>query len=89
MLITKSQAYELELLETAAAGLDVKRNREELAALLDELVDQLAARAARGGDRRRLLRAAELVKTLRGAAMLNVNSGQIAGWLCAGMFTTM
>ena len=76
-------------METAAAVLDVKRNREELAALLDELTDQLAARAARGGDRRRLLRAAELVKTLRGAAMLNVNSGQIAGWLCAGMFTTM
>ncbi len=83
------KAGELELLETAAAVLDVKRNREELAALLDELTDQLAPRAARGGDRRRLLRAAELVKTLRGAAMLNVNSGQIAGWLCAGMFTTM
>ena len=64
------KAGELELLETAAAVLDVKRNREELAALLDELADQLAARAARGGDRRRLLRAAELVKTLRGAAML-------------------
>lgn len=83
------KAGELELLETAAPVLDVKRSREELAALLDELADQLAARAARGGDRRRLLRAAELVKTLRGAAMLNVNSGQIAGWLCAGMFTTM
>ena len=39
-----------------------------------------------GGDRRRLLRAAELVKTLRGAAMLNVNAGQLAGWLCAGMY---
>lgn len=83
------KAGELELLETAAAVLDVKRSREELTALLDELADQLAARAARDGDRRRLLRAAELVKMLRGAAMLNVNSGQIAGWLCAGMFTTM
>lgn len=83
------KAGELELLETAAAVLDVKRSREELTALLDELADQLAARAARDGDRRRLLRAAELVKTLRGAAMLNVNSGQIAGWLCAGMFATM
>ena len=30
--------------------------------------------------------AAELVKTLRGAAMLNVNAGQLAGWLCAGMY---
>ena len=83
------KAGELELLETAAAVLDVKRSREELTALLDELADQLAARAARDGDRRRLLRAAELVKTLQGAAMLNVNGGQIAGWLCAGMFTAM
>lgn len=77
---------ELELLETAVAVLDVKGRREELTALLDELTDQLTARAVRSGDRRRLLRAAELVKKLRGAAMLNVNSGQIAGWLCAGMF---
>lgn len=82
-------AGEPELLETAAAVLDVKRGREELAALLDELADQLAGRAGSGGDRRRLLRAAELVKTLRGAAMLNVNGGQIAGWLCAGMFETL
>ena len=80
---------ELELLETSVAVLDAKRGREELAALLDELADQLTARATRGGDRRRLLRAAELVKKLRGAAMLNVNGGQIAGWLCAGMFGTL
>ena len=80
---------ELELLETSVAVLDAKRSREELAALLDELADRLAARAAGGGDRRRLLWAAELVKKLRGAAMLNVNGGQIAGWLCAGMFGTL
>ena len=79
------RAGELELLE-AAMVLDGKRSREELAALLDAVADQLAARAAAGGDRRRLLRAAELVKTLRGAAMLNVNAGQLAGWLCAGMY---
>ena len=79
------RAGELELLE-AAMALDGKRSREELAALLDAVADQLAARAAAGGDRRRLLRAAELVKTLRGAAMLNVNAGQLAGWLCAGMY---
>ena len=78
-------AGELELLEEAMV-LDGKRSREELAALLDAVADQLAARAAAGGDRRRLLRAAELVKTLRGAAMLNVNAGQLAGWLCAGMY---
>ena len=79
------RAGELELLEEAMV-LDGKRSREELAALLDAVADQLAARAAAGGDRRHLLRAAELVKTLRGAAMLNVNAGQLAGWLCAGMY---
>lgn len=79
------RAGELELLEEAMV-LDGKRSREELAALLDAVAEQLAARAAAGGDRRRLLRAAELVKTLRGAAMLNVNAGQLAGWLCAGMY---
>ena len=83
------KAGEPELLETSVAVLDAKRSREELAALLDELADRLAARAAGGGDRRRLLRAAELVRKLRGAAMLNVNGGQIAGWLCAGMFETL
>ena len=81
-------AGELELLE-AAMALDGKRGREDLSALLDELVSELAGRAAAGGDRRRLLRAAELVKTLREAAKLNVNGGQLAGWLCAGMFEAL
>lgn len=80
------RAGEAELLETALSVLEARRGREELSALLDELADRLTARAARGGDQRRLLRAAELVKRLRGAAMLNVNGGQLAGWLCAGMF---
>ena len=78
-------AGELELLE-AATALDGKRSREELSALLDELVSELSDRAAAGGDRKRLLRAAELVKDLRTAARLNVNGGQLAGWLCAGMY---
>lgn len=79
------RAGELELLE-AAMALDGKRGREDLSALLDELVSELADRASAGGDRRRLLRAAELVKSLRAAAKLNVNGGQLAGWLCAGMY---
>ena len=29
----------------------------------------------------------ELVSTLRQAAKLNANPGQLAGWLCAGMFS--
>ena len=63
-----------------------KAPREELAPLLDELEVQLGRMAALGGDRRRLVRGAELVRTLRGAQRLNVSPGQLAGWLCAGMF---
>ena len=63
-----------------------KLGKDELPRLLDELEVQLGARAARGGDRKRLLRGVELVRTLRGAARLNANPGQLAGWLCAGMF---
>ena len=79
-------AGELELFQTAMA-LDSKRGREELSALLDALKKELGARAVRTKDRRRLLRAADLVDELRGAAKLNVNAGQLAGWLCAGMFS--
>ncbi len=83
------RAGELELLEAAASVLDVKRSREELSALLDEVADQLTARAAAGGDRRHLLRAVELVKELRRAAGLNVSGSQLSGWLCAGMFEAL
>ena len=76
---------ELELFE-AAMALDSKGGREELSALLDDLAKELGARAVQGGDRRRLLRAVELVNRLREAARLNVNAGQLTGWLCAGMF---
>lgn len=69
----------------ASMALD-KGGREEVTALLDALEAALGEKIARGGDRRRLLKAAELVKQLRGAAQLNANPGQLAGWLCAGMF---
>lgn len=69
----------------ASMALD-KGGREEVTALLDALEASLGERIARGGDRRRLLKAVELVKQLRGAAQLNANPGQLAGWLCAGMF---
>lgn len=71
----------------ASMALD-KGGREEVTALLDALEVALGERIARGGDRRRLLKAAELVKQLRSAAQLNANPGQLAGWLCGGMFLT-
>ena len=58
----------------------------ELSILLGALETELGARAVQGGDRKRLMKAAELVKQLRSAAQLNVNAGQLAGWLCAGMY---
>ena len=79
------RAGELELLE-AAMELDAKRGRGELSSLLAALETELGARAVRGGDRKRLLRAAELVRRLREAAGLNVSAGQLSGWLCGGMF---
>ena len=79
---------ELELLETSME-FAAKRGREEIIGLLNDLEDELCARAARSGGRRRLLRAVELVRRLRSAARLNVNANQLSGWLCAGMFETL
>ena len=75
---------ELQLLEEAQ--ILEKVGREELPALLDALTEALGERLLRGGDRRRLVRAAELVRQLRQAAQFNANPGQLAGWLCAGLF---
>ena len=77
------KAEELELLE---AAMSLEGKREELSALLGALEEELGARAVRAKDRRGLLRAAELVRQLRGAARLNVSAAQLSGWLCAGMF---
>ncbi len=65
-----------------------KAGREELIPLLDALIETLAARLAAAPHSRRLFRAAELPRQLRAAAQRNVNAGQLAGWLCAGMFSS-
>jgi len=79
------QGSELELFE-AAMVLD-KVAKEELPRMLDALESSLVARMAVSGDRRRLFRAVELVRQLRSAAKLNANPGQMAGWLCAYMYS--
>ena len=76
---------ELEVFE-ATMPLE-KLGREELNRLLDELTAQLTRRMGGQADRRRLFRAVEVVQQLRGAMRFNVSSGQIAGWLCAGLFS--
>ena len=75
---------ELSLFETALPL--EKEDREGLIALLDALAAELGARAGCSAHRRRLLRAEDLIRRLRGAAQLNGNAGQLAGWLCAWMF---
>lgn len=60
--------------------------KEELPRLLDQVTAVLGNRLPQSEDPRRLLRAEALVRTLRGAAELNANPGQLSGWLCAGMF---
>ena len=63
-----------------------KDEAEELPRLLDQVTAVLGDRLPRSEDPRRLLRAEELVRKLRGGAELNANPGQLSGWLCAGMF---
>lgn len=75
---------ELALFE--ASLLLEKAPKEELPQLLDQLYLQLGERLAVSGEKARLLKAAALVRKLRGAAELNTNPGQLSGWLCAGMF---
>ena len=63
-----------------------KASREEWNRLLDQLESELAGRMVESRDRRRLFRAVELVRQLRLALQFNANAGQLAGWLCAGLF---
>ena len=70
----------------AAAMVLDKYPKEDIGRLLDALETRLVARLAVSQQRRRLMRSVELVRTLREAAAFNVNSGQMAGWLCAGLF---
>ena len=70
---------------TVTMALD-KYPKEDMARLIDALETRLVARLAVSSERRRLMRGVELVRTLREAAAFNVNPGQMAGWLCAGLF---
>ena len=74
---------ELELFQ-ASMALDQK---DSLLPMLEALEESLGRRCVAAKDRRRLVKGMELVRTLRQAAKLNANPGQLAGWLCAGMFS--
>lgn len=66
-----------------------KTGREELTALFSALEVELVGRIPRSRDPKRCLRCVELLRQLRGAAALNVNPGQLLGWLCAGLFESI
>ena len=84
LALMMEKGSELELFE-AAMVLD-KVTKEELPKLLDGLESSLVSRMAESSDRRRLFKGVELVRQLQSAARLNVNPGQMAGWLCAYMY---
>lgn len=71
-------------LYTAALELD-KQKRDALAQIWAGLLARIGQELAHAPDRARLVRAAQLIETLRGAAQVNVGGGQLGGWLCAGM----
>ena len=74
-----------QILDTNASQgqlLQANDTSRRLDALERELTEQMAGQS----DRRRLFRAVELTRQIRTAARLNANPGQLAGWLCAGMF---
>ena len=48
----------------------------------DALEEELIGRLGQARQGKRLFRGVELVRRLRSAARLNVNPGQLAGWLC-------
>jgi len=76
---------ELTVLE-AVMSLE-KLNKEDWLSLLSRLESVLVELLGRGAkDPRRALRCVELCRQLRAAAALNANPGQMAGWLCAGIF---
>ena len=74
---------ELELFQ-ASMALDRK---DSLLPMLEALEENLGRRCVAASDRRRLVKGMELVAALRRAAKLNANPGQLAGRLCAGMFS--
>lgn len=78
------QGDEFKLFQTTMAL--EKLNREELGTVLDRTVVQIGQLLPQSRHKRRLLQAVELLRRLRGAVELNANAGQLAGWLCAGMF---
>ena len=78
------QGEELEVFE-ATMELD-KLSRGEVSTVLEILDGELVKRLPYSAEKRRMLKAVELIRQLQQAAQLNVGPGQLSGWLCAGIF---
>lgn len=63
-----------------------KMPKEDLPALFDRTAAALVEQMKDGCDLSRAQTGIELLHQLRQASQLNANPGQLAGWLCAGMF---
>ena len=60
--------------------------KEGVIPLLERVRTLVVERLPGSSQKKRLLKAADLLEQLRQAAALNANPGQLAGWLCAGLF---
>lgn len=60
-----------------------KWDRQQFLELTRHMTARFTARMAADADRRRALRGLQLLDQLRQGADLNLNSGSLAGWLCA------
>lgn len=63
-----------------------KLPREELSDIFDVAVVEISKILPQSNQKRRLLKAVEVLRKLSGAMELNANAGQVTGWLCAAMF---
>ena len=75
---------ELTLFQTVMAL--EKLSREELSGVFDSAVVEISRILPKSHQKRRLLKAVEVLRKLTGAMELNANAGQVTGWLCAAMF---
>ena len=65
-----------------------KQPKEALPQILGLTLQEIGQRLPGMAQKKRGLHAAELIQQMQQALEQNVNPGQIAGWLCAGMFYT-
>ncbi len=64
-----------------------KKDRSNLSLTLDELEKELTARILQAPDRRRILKAVKVIRSLQEKMVFNPSSGLVSSCLCAGIFS--